>query len=210
MFNMPSYSAEVAKIDPLDVFKVHKEVLQHLQFGMPSKRWVLKCPPFMNRLECYVATYPDAVFIMTHRDLGRIIPSLAKLMASLRRLSTDDPSLADANAFAKSNLVAWKSNLDAMIKFRNKPGMEDRFLDLYYEDTVSNPVGVIEKIYDRFELPLPGAVVDRMRTWLAENPQGKFGSHSYSLGELGLTEADIDSTFDEYMERYNVPREKRG
>lgn len=210
VFNMPSYLAETASINELDVFKIHKEVLQHLQFAMPAKRWVLKCPPFMSRLNGYLATYPDAVFIMTHRDLGRIIPSLAKLMAALRRLSTDDPALADINAFAQGNLVAWKHSLDAMMKFRDQPGMEERCHDVYYADTVSNPIGVVEKIYERFELPLPGAVVDRMRSWLDQNQQGKYGANTYSLADCGLTDADIDSTFKEYMDRYNVPREKRG
>jgi hypothetical protein len=196
-------------IDQLEVFKVHREVLQHLQYGMPAKRWILKCPPFMSRLDGYVATYPDAVFIMTHRDLGKIIPSLAKLMAGMRAMSTDDPTLCDPKMGGKGSLMAWKNSLESMMKFREKPGMEDRFLDLYYQDTLSDPIGVVEKIYERFDLPLSGSAVDRMRAWLAANPQGKYGSHSYTLADCGLTEEDIDRTYGDYMEKYKVPREKR-
>ncbi|MBV9995051.1 MAG: sulfotransferase [Caulobacteraceae bacterium] len=208
-WDTPSYGAWCARADDRGPYKVHKEVLQQLQFRAPAERWVLKAPNHMQHLPALVETYPDAVFIQTHRDLGRIIPSLAKLFGALRRTFTDDPAKADIVQAARGQLSAWTEGLNDMTQFRKDPAMDARFVDLNYKTTLADPIGAVEKVYSKFDLPLSAEAKSRMERWLAENRQGRHGAHEYSLAECGLTERDIDEHFGEYMERYGVTREER-
>jgi hypothetical protein len=43
-----------------------------------------------------------------------------------------------------------------------------------------------------------------MKTWIAANPQGKHGAHSYSREAFGLSDSLIDQAFGEYMERFRL------
>jgi hypothetical protein len=208
-WDAPSYGAWVGAADDVAPFKVHKEVLQQLQFRAPAERWVLKAPSHMLHLPAIVETYPDAVFIQTHRDLGRIIPSLAKLFGALRRTFSSDPAKADIVLAARGQLVAWKAALDAMTAFRTDPAMDARFVDLDYMSTLADPIAAVERVYCKFDLPFGDQAKARMQAWLSENRQGRHGAHEYSLVECGLTEKDIDEQFGEYMERYGVTREAR-
>jgi hypothetical protein len=209
MWDAPSYAAYNASADYASVFQVHREVLQHLQHRFPAERWVLKAPSHMFHLPAIVGAYPDAVFIQTHRDLGRIIPSLAKLFGALRGLYTDDPAKCDVAAAARAQLAAWEAGLAAMAGFRARPDMEERFVDVHYQALLDRPIETIEAVYERLGLSLSGAAVDRMRGWLSTNAQGRHGAHAYSLAECGLSEADIERHFGAYMDTYGVAREAR-
>lgn len=207
-WNTPSYLALTMQADMRAVFRVHREVLQHLQFRCDAERWVLKNPAAMGILPAFVDVYPDAKFVMTHRDPGRIIPSLAKLFGVLRRTFTDDPAKADIAAAAKEQLVVWSMALEAMTEFRKRPGMNERFVDLDYKTTLADPIASVEKIYSHFGLELRPDAKARMEAWLAQNRQGRHGAHDYSLAECDLTQGDIEAHFGAYMERYAVTREK--
>jgi hypothetical protein len=50
-------------------------LLQYLQLGCPSRRWVLKSPDHIFALEGLLAVFPDAVFIQTHRDPLEVLKS---------------------------------------------------------------------------------------------------------------------------------------
>lgn len=57
---------------------------QHLQSG-ETGRWVLKSPDHVLALEALGATYPDARIVFMHRDPLKVLPSVARLTAVLRR-----------------------------------------------------------------------------------------------------------------------------
>jgi hypothetical protein len=209
MWHAPDYAAYGAGADMSAVFQVHKEVLQHLQYGAPARRWVLKAPTHMFHLPTLAQTYPDAVFIQTHRDPGRIIPSLAKLFGALRGLYSDDPGKADVVAAAQAQLESWARGLEAMAEFRRQPGMDGRFVDVDYKALLERPLETIGRIYAALDLPLPDDATSRMRDWLAANTQHKHGAHAYSLAECGLSARDIEQRYGGYMERFQVTREER-
>ena len=46
-----------------------------------------------------------------------------------------------------------------------------------------------------------------MHTWLADNPQDKFGRHEYKLAQFGLGVDKLEPMFERYLSRYDVERE---
>jgi hypothetical protein len=46
-----------------------------------------------------------------------------------------------------------------------------------------------------------------MRGWLEQNPQGRFGKHEYNLEQFGLSVAELEPRFGEYVETYAIEAE---
>jgi hypothetical protein len=43
-----------------------------------------------------------------------------------------------------------------------------------------------------------------MQAWLAANPQGRFGKHSYSLAQWGFSKDDLTPYFSDYLRAHPV------
>ena len=60
-------------------YRYHRRVLKLLQWRCPPDRWWLKTPAHMLSIDALDAVYPDARFVMTHRDVGKVLPSVCAL-----------------------------------------------------------------------------------------------------------------------------------
>ncbi len=80
----------------------------------------------MHSIEALDAVYPDARFVMTHRDVGKVLPSVCALYDTFSRVLSDHP---DPMAIGTQNVEQWRCALERLIDFRDR-GNEDRFHDL--------------------------------------------------------------------------------
>jgi hypothetical protein len=206
-WNVPSYAALGASADYAAVFAFHRSMLQILQGKERSVRWVLKAPTHMLHINEICSVYPDAVFIQTHRDPAQVIPSLAKLFVVLRRLFSDREANADLAAAARANVSMWASGLAAMMKTREDPAVDERFVDVHYTDLLSDPLSTLAQVYEHLELELSAETEAAMTRWLADNHRTRHGVHSYSLADCGLSVGEIDQAFDDYLRRFEVALE---
>lgn len=77
----------------------------------------------------------------------------------------------------------------------------DRYIEVRYEDLISQPQQVVENIYRQFGLPMSA----EYQTWLeAETNKARAykSSHSYRLADFGLSEADIAEQAKDLFEYY--------
>ena len=79
---IPSYTAWLLQCDMEPAYRYHRRVLKLLQWRCPPDRWWLKTPAHMLSIDALNAVYPDARFVMTHRDVGKVLP------VGLRRCTT--------------------------------------------------------------------------------------------------------------------------
>ena len=63
MFNIPTYQSWLERQDMRPAYAYHRQFLQHLQYGGPVRRFVLKAPNHMFSLEALFSIYPDAQII---------------------------------------------------------------------------------------------------------------------------------------------------
>ena len=70
---------------------------------------------------------------------------------------------------------------------------------------VEDNLGVVNQIYRHFELPLPEAAEQALRSHARSNPKGKHGAHEYDLEQYGLTPQRVRERFAAYTERYALP-----
>lgn len=200
---VPSYAAWQAGCDMTPAYRYHRRVLKLLQWRCPPPFWHLHSPVHMLSLDALLAVYPDARFLMTHRDPVKVMGSLASLIAAMYSLSSDR---VDLRRLGEAQLDTWSEALRRAIRFRDRVG-EERFADVFFGDLVADPVAVVAHAYERLGLPLSAEARTAMGEWAVANPRGRHGAHHYRLSDYGLDAAVVRRRFEFYTQRFEVPLE---
>ena len=140
---IPSYSAWLLQCDMEPAYRYHRRVLKLLQWRCPPDRWWLKTPAHMLSIDALNAVYPDARFVMTHRDVGKVLPSVCALYSTLSTILTERP---DPIAIGTHNTFVWRTALERLIDFRDR-GNEHRFHDLSFEAVQRDPIPQVTDLY---------------------------------------------------------------
>jgi len=208
--HMPEFGVWLERQDQGPGYRYLKRLLQFLQwqkkqFGLKSERWVLKAPHHIHFPAALFATFPDAKVLQTHRDPLQLMPSYGSMMYALTHPFSD---AADKPAIAQHWCDKWATGMNATMRFRDA-GHDARYLDMWYEDTVSNPLGEIQRLYDFAGLDLTDEARAEMERWREMNRREARPTHQYTLEEYGFTEEGLARSFREYRERYILPRRAR-
>jgi hypothetical protein len=207
--HIPSFSAWLDAQDQSPGYRYLARLLQYLQWqhrlqGRARERWVLKSPHHLGYLENLFETFPDATVIQTHRDPLQSIPSICSLCFALETMGCDSP---DPKATGAHWSAVWAEALERAMAYRDA-GHDGRFLDVWYLDSVRDPLSVVRRIYDFIGKELTPIAEDEMRQWTEENAREKRAAHAYSLEQFGLDEASIARDFAAYRERYILSRDQ--
>jgi len=208
-YRVPSYTDWLLhEADMAPAYRWHRMFLQHLQSRCPAPRWVLKSPGHLWALDALLGEYPNALLVQTHRDPLRIIASLSSLVARLRSLASDDTSIPGAAADFADNIL---DGLDRSVTAREDGTVtSDRVVDVQFRAFMADPFTTIRTIYERLGLELEAGAEQRMRAFLAANPQDKHGKHAYTFRETGLDEGTFRERARRYQEYFDVPTEQLG
>ncbi len=204
---IPSYHAWIAKQDLRPAYGYWKKLLQLLQWqkrlrGMPeAERWVLKTPMHLGYVDIIAEMFPDANFIQTHRDPLSTIPSFASMIYFLWGGVSDVPDPIEAGRQTSATL---ERNLMHCLNKRDSIGQE-RFFDVDFRETVSDPIGLIHRIYAHLGLPMTPTALAQIENYMANNPREKRPPHNYTLEQFGFTEEEIKRRFRAYRKRHIDP-----
>ncbi len=206
-YRVPTYGHWILyEADMAPAYRWHRAFLQLLQSRHPADRWVLKSPGHVWCIGALLAEYPNAFLVQTHRDPLQIIASLGSLLPTLRRLASDETSAPEASAeFADYVLEGLDRSVTAREDGTVAP---DRVLDVQFRSFMADPFAVIRSIYDAVGIELTDEAERRMRAFLAENPQGKHGGHSYTWADTGLDQGTFRARAERYQTYFDVPSEK--
>ena len=114
---IPTYSAwlvERADLEPTLAYQ--RKVMKLLQWGEPTKEWRLKCPSHVLWLDAVDAAFPDARYVMTHRDPTDVILSVADLYADIIGSFSDH---MDRPYIGRLNVEHWTMGMDRALEFRS-------------------------------------------------------------------------------------------
>ena len=110
--------------------------------------------------------------------------------------------------FGREQLDLWELVIKRSMKYCSEHAHNEKnFFDVQYSDFSRYPVGVARNIPRDFGIPLDDAAEQAMQQFMAENRQGKHGTHKYTLGEFGLDRDGIYDRFGEYLQTYQVSRD---
>jgi hypothetical protein len=200
MVRVPTYVEWLLACDMEPVYRYHRRVLKLLQWRCPPTRWWLKTPSHMLSMDALDAVYPDARFVMTHRDVGQVLPSVCALYHALSSVLTDRP---DPVAIGTANLAVWRVAVERLLEFRDR-GNEHRFVDLSFDAVQRNPIAEIKRLYAALGEHLSPDASTAMQAWWSANAVDRAPSAPHAPGEFGLHAADIATAFAAYHRRFGI------
>ncbi len=199
--DIPSYRQWfLHEADYMPAFRFHKRFLQVLQ-AEAGGRWTLKNPWHPLFLDALTATYPDAQLVMTHRDPAEVVGSCCSLIKYVRQIYSDE---IDLEGIGRTFIETFSLMIERSDAFRAKHGA-NAIHDVQYADTIRDPLGTVRAIYEHFGEAFTPEAEAAMDRYMADNPKGKHGTHSYSLEEFGLTKQAVHDHFSDYIARYDIP-----
>lgn len=199
-FPVPSYWDWLKQQDLRRAYEFQKSFMQHLQSGYGGDHWILKTPAHLMWLDTLLDVFPDALIVHTHRDPATVMASVSSLMYALRSSVSDH---VDPHEVGREQLDAWTWGLRRTLAARERLP-EERVVDVYFQDTIADPVGTVGRVYDHFGLEMTPAVADGVARYLEENPRTKHGVHTYDLADFGLSQQQAEDAFAFYRERFDV------
>lgn len=198
MSSAPTYNDWMMFNDMTSAFEHRKRVLQVLQSTNPGL-WTLKMPSDSLFIRTLFKTFPDAKVIWTHRDPFVAVASIFGLRSYSRANFNSDPDLPYMRAHYPFQLAMHAARPLEVSQERPKD-----FYHLYYNEMTADPLGQMKKIYAWLGDDFTPQAEAGMTQWLAENPQGRFGAHSYSFEKWGLRKDDLEPYFADYLKVHPV------
>jgi hypothetical protein len=206
---LPTYTRWWRTSNVTGTYAYHERVLRLLHAHRPPYRWLLKAPAYCFHLPEIAGQYPDARFLMTHRDPVVAFASACSVVrdAQQNMVPSHRRDPAELGGFVLEHLVEAMSRV---MSGREALG-EDRFLDVYQDDVEARPIETVYRIYDFLDLPCTDEVRSAMESWVLENRPGSRGHHRYSTAEFGCTPESVRLAFRDYLERFaSLSRSRAG
>jgi hypothetical protein len=182
------------------VYRIHKAMLQQLQWRGPDRSWVLKGNRHSLALDTLRATYPDADVIWIHRHPAKTFASLMELMVTVREGVTGRPF-----AHADIGPAFMESYATGLATAMKSPAL-DSVHHLRYSELAGDPVAAVRSIYDLLDRDWTAEHERRMRAWQADeaNIPNRRGTFHYDLSWFGLKPGQLHERFADYVERFGL------
>jgi Sulfotransferase family len=190
--------------DQTPAYQYLKRVLQVLQFVRGGTRWVLKSPQHLEQFGPLSRVFPDATFVVTHRDPVSVTASLTTMMAYLARLNLEP---VDPESVARY----WADRLETMLRacVEDRDLLPaDRSIDVRFTEFMADDVAMVERIYEVAGQPFTTDVRAAMDAFMVEHPRGRHGGLRYDLAALGIDASERRAALQFYVERFGIELER--
>lgn len=202
---VPTYRSWIHAQDLRAGYRYLLQLMKFLQWqkkrrGESADYWVLKTPMHLGYVEVISELMPGATFVQTHRDPIATIPSFASMIHMLWAMGSDS---ADPHEAGRQWSQTLEQHLNHCLDQRER--LPNRFIDVDFRDTVSAPVGVVERIYEGIGMPMTEATRAGVNAYMDTHPREGRPKHEYTLEEFGFTRAELEQRFKRYREKHILP-----
>ncbi len=203
MAAMPTWRDYYLSTDQTPAYEYLKRVLKVLQFLRGGDRWVLKSPQHLEQFGPLSTAFPDATFVVTHRDPVAVTTSLTTMMTYLARLNLETVDPAFVGGY-------WADRLETMLQacVRDRELLPtERSIDVRFDEFMSDDVAMVERIYAMAGQPFTPEVKSSMDEFMQTHPRGRHGGVVYDLSQFGLDAAERRTALQFYVDRFGIQLE---
>lgn len=199
-YHVPDYVRWLHACDMGPAYRAHRRVLSVLQSRMPRRRWVLKSPVHLQAVPTLVETYPDAAFVITHRDPAHILASVSSLVATMRSAFSDT---VDAVQIGRYHLRLYSASLDALVDHVDTGVLRGAQVShLLHRDLLEHPVAAIGRAGHDVGLAMRPEWAAALEAEAASERDDAAGAHRYRPEDFGLDEERYRAAFARYRARF--------
>jgi hypothetical protein len=198
----PKWRDYYLAMDQLPHYQYMETVLKIMQFLQPAEwptRWVLKSPMHLENLPELLRVFPDATFVVTHRDPVAVIQSTLTMTAYGQRMNQKKPLIRELAQY-------WPERIKHMLRrcaetFHLLPKAQT--IHVPFHEFMADDLGMIEKVYARAGLDLTDRAQQEMRDFIDSHPRDKGGRVVYDLkGDFGLDPDGLRKQFQFYFDAF--------
>ena len=196
MMNVPTYAEWLERTDQSPAYAYMVKLLKFMQWKKPAKRWVLKTPHHLEFPDLVEKHFGKVHFLWPHRSIYESVPSFLSMVTYNQMIFSDD---MDTQRIASHWVRKTGYMLDKALDYRVKDDNNAKFIDIRYQDLITDSIGELSKIY-KMNGGLTPDHISRILDHEKIHPHRKHGVHQYSLADFGLTENDIDRHTGHYQD----------
>ncbi len=195
---VPSWRDYYRSHDQTPHYRYLRRVLQVLTFLRGGSRWVLKSPQHLEQLGSLLSVFPDATFVLTHRDPDQVTTSLATMVAYTARMQVDHP---DPLAHGRYWGERVTDLLGACLRDRDLLP-EQSTIDITFDDFMSDENATLAAVYRIAGQPLYDGARTGVSEFQATHPRGRKGTVIYEPEVLGLPTTSRREVLQAYTDRF--------
>ncbi len=200
---MPTWRDYYLSHDQAPSYAYLLKILKVLQWLRGGTRWVLKTPQHLEQFPAVVETFPDATFVVTHRDPVSVTASMVTMIAYTARLTRDRVDLESMGHY-------WADRLELMLRrcaTERDVLPADQTVDVRFDEFMADDLAMVGRIYELAGQPFDDRATASMAAFMAEHPRGRHGAVVYDLGEFGLDAAERRMALAFYTDRFGITLE---
>ena len=201
MGNVTSWRDYYLSHDQTPSYEYLRTVLKALQWQRGgARRWVLKSPQHLEQIPVLRRVFPDATYVLTHRDPVAVTASMATMSAYTARMSKANP---DPHVIGRYWAEAVERLLRACVRDRDLLPA-DQTIDVRFHEFMADDMAMVERVYDLAGQPLDDRARQAMSTFLVDHPRGRHGTVVYDLEALGLDRDERRRALQFYVDRFGL------
>ncbi len=200
---MPTWRDSYRAADQTPSYEYLRTILKVLQWLRGGTRWVLKSPQHLEQFGPLRATFPDATFVVTHRDPAAVTVSMATMIAYTARMHTDhvDP-LAVGRYWSERGEDLFRACAD------DRHLLPDaQTIDVRFDEFMADDVAMVQRIYDVAGQPFTPAARLGITTFMDTHQRGRHGTVVYQPEVLGIDIAERRRALSFYGQAFAVEPE---
>lgn len=208
LYDVPGYFDYLMNdLDLEAAYRIHKRQLQLLQWRSPPARWAVKYPNHVIAMDAIEAVYPDARFVMTHRDPVQLLASISKMTLALRSVRYEAP--VDPHRIGRQMRDFIRRHVDRIMAYcAADEGHGVAHVDYYR--LVADPATVLGEVHGQLGMDTPEDVSESIARWRRDNPKNARGANDYALEQFGLDAGEMTELFSDYSRYFDIPTEREG
>jgi Sulfotransferase family len=203
---VPSYDQYIFAQDTGPALAWHKKVLKLLQWKNPRKRWVLKDPMHLDRIQPLLKQYPDAKFVWPHRDPVRALASLVSIIGTIQWSRSDHPFNSVSLDYMTDPDISAHRFGAVIDQIESGAIPRDQIYNCLFTDLVTDVAGTVADMYRHFGIELTDEGRKGMDQYMADNPRDNRPPHQFNFGSEDLI-ARTRATLKPYQDYFNIPTE---
>jgi len=184
-------------------------VARQLYLHGGGRTLVSKNPSFVSKLRSLAGEFPDAKFVYLIRNPFETIPSLLKLMRTIwEGLGLDSGHIeSSTRQLAEGCMRDYSYAMEVLAELP-----ADRVAIVEYTELVADPKATVERVYEHLGLSISPAFEKRLAAERSRQRRHQ-SSNVYSLGQFGISEADLTRKLGPILQRFgfrpeDVPRDR--
>ena len=197
--HLPRWSDYLRDNDQTPGYQFLRMMLQVLlhQDGR-ARRWVLKSPQHLEQFVPIMNVFPDATFIVTHRDPVDVSVSMATMMTYTMRMSVDEVDVPTVAGY-------WIDRIDEMLSacLRDHDKLPaERTIDVRFDEFMADDLAMVQRVWDTAGYSPTDESRAAVAEYLTGHTRGRLGTVDYRAEDLGLDKDELRARFAPYVDRF--------